>query len=179
MPITTTSGPGTSRPEAAALRAEEGLIWLGRLVAYLAYAWLVFVDILLSFRVLLLLFGANPNAGFARFVYTTSADAMAPFRGLFPPHSLLTTGYLDVSALFAIIVYTLLVFLLGTAGWQWTPYLSGWLPYLQMPVLLLGLAAATGIILRTGREHRLPRRAAAPFLVFCTAVTLAFMWLYV
>lgn len=69
--------------------------------------------------------------------------------------------------------------LLGTAGWSWTPYLSGWLPYLQMPILLLGLAAAVGVILRTGRDQGLPRRSGAPFIFFCTAVTLALLWLYV
>lgn len=102
-----------SSSDPVALRAEKGLLLIGRLAAYLAYAWLVFVDLLLGFRVFLLLFGANPHAGFARFIYTTSADAMAPFRGLFPPHALEATGYLDVSALFAVLVYTLLVFLVG------------------------------------------------------------------
>lgn len=96
-----------------ALRAEEGLLVLGRIVAWLAYAWLVLVDVLLVFRVVLLAFGANPEAQFFKFVVTTTADVMAPFRGLFPPHALNATGYLDVSALFAILVYTLLVFFVG------------------------------------------------------------------
>lgn len=104
-----------------ALRTEKALLLLGRAVAYLAYAWLVLVDILLMFRVFLLLFAANPDTPFAHFVYTTSADVMEPFRGLFPPHPVQTTGYLDVSALFAIIVYTLLVFLVA-----WLVEWLGW-----------------------------------------------------
>lgn len=113
MSAQTTDPMPTRHVDPTALRTEKGLLVLGRMVAYLAYAWLVFVDVLLIFRVFLLAFAANPNAGFARFIYTTTADVMAPFRGLFPPHPVQSTGYLDVSALFAILVYTLLVFVLG------------------------------------------------------------------
>ena len=125
MADTTTSGGGAKPPvrsgqtEVMALRTEKGLLALGRVAAFLAYAWLVLVDVLLLFRVFLLAFGANPTAGFYRFIVTTTADVMAPFRGLFPPHPLVATGYLDVSALFAILVYTLLVFFVGwLVGWM-------------------------------------------------------------
>jgi len=101
-------------------RAEHALFVVGKIVAYAMYIYVIFVDIMLFFRVFLLLFGADPTAGFSRFVYRTTADALAPFRGLFPPHGVGETGYLDVSALFAMIVYLLLAFAVG----QLVEYLS-------------------------------------------------------
>lgn len=48
---------------------------------------------------------ANMTAGFANFVLRVSNDYMEPFRGIFTGRGVGETGYLDVSALFAIIVY--------------------------------------------------------------------------
>ena len=59
----------------------------------------------LALRVFLLAFSANMTAGFANFVLRVSNDYMEPFRGIFTGRGLGETGYLDVSALFAIIVY--------------------------------------------------------------------------
>ncbi len=58
----------------------------------------------LMLRVILLLFGANPGTGFASFIYNLSADYMVPFRGIFPMQEVNDTNYLDVSAMFAILV---------------------------------------------------------------------------
>ena len=69
--------------------------------------------------------------------------------------------------------------LLGTASWTWTPYFAGWRPLLQIPILLVGLVAATGLTLRTVREQRMPQRAALPIVAFCFAFTLVMVWLYV
>jgi uncharacterized protein YggT (Ycf19 family) len=102
-----------TRSQMFTLRTEEVLLMIGRAVAIIGYIWLFVVDILLALRVFMLAFSANPNAPIARFVYRTTADMMAPFRGLFPPHPIDVTGYLDVSALFAIFIYTLLVYLVG------------------------------------------------------------------
>lgn len=96
-----------------ALRTEETLLFLGRVIAIIGYVWLFFVDLLLAMRIFMLAFSANPSAPIARFVYLTTADMMEPFRGLFPPRPLAVTGYLDVSALFAMFIYTLLVYLIG------------------------------------------------------------------
>ncbi len=68
--------------------------------------------------------------------------------------------------------------LLGTANWKWAPYLAGWQPALQIPILLVGLVAAIGVAFRTAREHRAPQRAALPIVAFCIAFTLVLMWLY-
>ncbi len=70
------------------------------------------VMVVLGFRVLFRLFDANPNAGFVSWIYDTSDVLMAPFRGIFPPATIEPGNVLDVSAIFAIIVYAVLGYLL-------------------------------------------------------------------
>lgn len=81
---------------------------VGKVLTYAMYGLVIFAEIVLLFRVFLLAFSANPSAGFVNFIYNTSYDFLQPFRGIFPPKPVGETGYLDVSALFAIIVYGLL-----------------------------------------------------------------------
>lgn len=87
---------------------------VGKILTYAMYALIIFAEIVLVFRVFLLAFSANPSTGFVNFIYRTSADFLEPFRGIFPPRAVGETGYLDVSALFAIIVYGLMAW--GFAG---------------------------------------------------------------
>jgi len=68
--------------------------------------------------------------------------------------------------------------LLGTAGLKWTPYVPGLLPVLQIPALLFGLAAATGLAVRTARQHGQSPWAAVPVIAFCTAATIGLLGLY-
>jgi uncharacterized protein YggT (Ycf19 family) len=82
----------------AYLKFSKVLVWL-------MYFWVMIGVAALSMRVFLLAFSANMSAGFAEFVLTVSNDYMQPFRGIFTGRGLGETGYLDVSALFAIIVY--------------------------------------------------------------------------
>jgi hypothetical protein len=51
-------------------------------------------------------------------------------------------------------------------------------PYLQVPVLLLGLTAALALALRTARQHGQSPWAATPVAIFCTAATLGLLGLY-
>lgn len=81
---------------------------IGKVVGYAMYAWVIFGIIVLGLRVFLLAFSANPDAGFSNFIATTSATFMEPFRGIFPPKEVGETGYLDIAALFAMIIYALL-----------------------------------------------------------------------
>lgn len=69
--------------------------------------------------------------------------------------------------------------LFGTANWPWTPYLSAFVPLLQVIVLLVGLAGAIGVLVRIVRHQRLADRALLPPVVFCVMFTLAMIWLYV
>lgn len=78
---------------------------IGKIIAYIMYAWVFIGIVLLGLRVFLLAFSANASTPFVAFVYRTSADYLEPFRGIFPPKQVGTTGYFDVAALFAIIIY--------------------------------------------------------------------------
>jgi hypothetical protein len=83
---------------------------LSRLIVYIVYLIAVFIEVILLLRVALLFFSANPLTPFVNFVYSTSNYFMAPFRGIFPAHPAeLTGGYLDTSALFAALVYLIIV----------------------------------------------------------------------
>jgi hypothetical protein len=68
--------------------------------------------------------------------------------------------------------------LLGTAEIPWTPYLSGLVPSLQVPVLLVGLWAAINLAFRTARSHATGARAAWPVVGLCVMMTAGFLWLY-
>ncbi len=81
-----------------------------QIVVYGVYLLAVFAEAMLLFRIFFLLFSANPNVSFVQFVYDKSNWFLAPFQGIFPAHtSPLTGGYLDISAVFAVIVYALIV----------------------------------------------------------------------
>lgn len=81
---------------------------ISKIVAYAMYIWVFLGIILLGLRTFLLAFSANSSTPFVEFVYRTSSDYLEPFRGIFPPKSVGETGYLDVAALFAMIIYLLL-----------------------------------------------------------------------
>ena len=63
----------------------------------------------------LLLFGANPEAGFAEWVYRSLDRVMAPFRGIFESIELTGNSVLDTSVLFAMIVYGIVGLCLSAA----------------------------------------------------------------
>ena len=81
-----------------AVKIARGLLWL-------VYLWVAITLVLLTLMFLLQLFGANPTAGFVDWVYRSTERAMAPFRGIFEPVTLSNQSVLDVSVLFAMIVY--------------------------------------------------------------------------
>jgi polyferredoxin len=68
--------------------------------------------------------------------------------------------------------------LFGTAHMAWTPYLSGLIPYLQTPVLLVGLFVAVALALRTAHQHRQRSAAALPVSVFCALAVVSLLTLY-
>ena len=70
--------------------------------------------VLLLLGFFLLLFGANPDAPFAEWVYRSLTRVMAPFRGLFERVPLDGRSVLDVSVLFAMIVYGIAALALRT-----------------------------------------------------------------
>ena len=75
--------------------------------------WLVLgiVEVLLVFRLVLKLLGANPNSGFVSFVYSVSGPLNAPFRGIFSTPTAqgnITTSVFETSTVVAIIVYAII-----------------------------------------------------------------------
>jgi YggT family protein len=70
------------------------------------------IVVILGLRILFRLFDANPSAGFVQWIYDTSEVLMAPFRGIFPPAAVERGVVLDVSAIFAAIMYVILGLLL-------------------------------------------------------------------
>ena len=79
---------------------------VAKVLLWLVYAWLAITIVLLFLAFLLQLLGADPSAGFVEFVYRSTQRAMAPFRGMFDSVTLSDESVLDVSILFAIIVYS-------------------------------------------------------------------------
>ena len=102
----------TESVPAAGLR--KAFLWVTRIISYLIYVYLIVVEIVLFLGFFLLLFGANPSAGFTEWVYRNLDRAMAPFRGIFTPIELGTTNgnnvqsVFETSVLFAMIVYGIL-----------------------------------------------------------------------
>jgi hypothetical protein len=74
--------------------------------------------VLLFLAFILRLLGANPEAGFADWVYRSVERSMAPFRGLFEAIPISDQSVLDKSLLFAMIIYCLVALLLRT-GIDW------------------------------------------------------------
>jgi hypothetical protein len=86
------------------------VVWIARAVGYLVYAYLIVVEAILLLGFVLLLFGANPSAGFTQWAYRNLDRVMSPFRGIFTPIELGTTSgdvqtIVDTSVLFAMIIY--------------------------------------------------------------------------
>jgi uncharacterized protein YggT (Ycf19 family) len=78
---------------------------IARALTYLVYTFVIVALIILLLGFVLKLFGANPDAPFAEWVYRGMRRVMAPFRGLFEPVALDGRAVLDVSILFAMLVY--------------------------------------------------------------------------
>jgi hypothetical protein len=81
------------------------VVRLARVLTYLVYAFVIVALVILTIGFFLLLFGANPAAPFAEWVYRSLNRVMAPFRGLFEPVPLNGNSVLDTSVLFAMIMY--------------------------------------------------------------------------
>jgi uncharacterized protein YggT (Ycf19 family) len=90
-----------------------GYLKFGKVVSILLYIWVIFGVIVLGLRVFLLAFSANAATPFVQYIYKTSADYLAPFRGIFPSKPVGETGYLDVASIFAIIMYLLFAWLVS------------------------------------------------------------------
>jgi uncharacterized protein YggT (Ycf19 family) len=66
--------------------------------------------VLLAFRFVFILLGANPNNGFANFIYSVSYPFAAPFFGLFGYTLKYGISRVELSTLVAMVVYALIAF---------------------------------------------------------------------
>ncbi|HET7628141.1 MAG TPA: YggT family protein, partial [Bacillales bacterium] len=77
------------------------------------------VEAIIGIHILLKLFSANPNVLFVNWMYHLSAPLLRPFRGIFDNIVFQNKYTLDLSAVFALVIYGivgyLLMMLLGTA----------------------------------------------------------------
>ncbi len=109
--------------ESRALTERKAVVWVVRALSYLVYFYLIVVEIILFIGFFLLLFGANPSAGFTQWAYRNLDRVMAPFRGIFTPIQLGTTSAdvpatFDTSVLFAMIIYGIVALVLSAViGW--------------------------------------------------------------
>jgi uncharacterized protein YggT (Ycf19 family) len=85
-------------------------------ITQLIYWVFALVEGLIAIRLILKVLGANPNAGFAQFIYGITTPLVAPFLGLFgnPAYQ---NSILELSSIVALIVYALIAWLLGKLVW--------------------------------------------------------------
>ena len=67
------------------------------------------IEVLLAFRFVLRLLGANPNSGFTSLIYAVSGPFALPFRGVVPA-STFGNSALEWSTLIAMIVYLIIAY---------------------------------------------------------------------
>ncbi|HSX27748.1 MAG TPA: YggT family protein [Patescibacteria group bacterium] len=101
----TTSQPN---PEEKQAQAEEKSIFRAY---YLVYYVTGLVEILLAFRFVFKVLGANPNSGFASLIYSLTDVFLKPFSGIFSSatsRGAETTSVFDPAILIAMVVYALI-----------------------------------------------------------------------
>lgn len=69
-------------------------------------------EVVLLLRVVFRLFAANQAAAFVNWIYDTSDFLLAPFRGIFPVETISPGHVLDLPAIFAMVMYALVGFLI-------------------------------------------------------------------
>lgn len=74
--------------------------------------FLAVIVMILAAAFLLSFLGANPDAGFAQWIYGRTDAIMTPFNGLFSPLSLGTNMNINISLLFAILVYSVIAWVI-------------------------------------------------------------------
>ena len=81
-------------------------IKVARVLTYLVYAYAIIAIVFLIIGFVLLLFGANDQTPFVKFVYNIASEFLQPFRDIFPGKPISDKGYFSAAGLFAIIMYS-------------------------------------------------------------------------
>lgn len=82
-----------------------------KLIQYFLFAFLLIVVFFLFLRILMQLFGANPQTFFSLFIYGASDILLLPFFGIFPKTPIAGRSTIDTQASFALLAYILLFLL--------------------------------------------------------------------
>ncbi len=90
----------------------EGYYYRGSFVATTVNTLVGIVEVFLLARIVLELFGASTASTFVAWVYSVSGAFMGPFVGAFPGVVLWNNSVLDVVAIFAMVGYAILGWLL-------------------------------------------------------------------
>jgi uncharacterized protein YggT (Ycf19 family) len=98
---------GSPPAEPATPDAKVWIVRAAKAVVVFIYAVVIVNLVLLTLGFALELFGASTDAAFTRWVYRNVERVMDPFRGMFPSHAVTDQSVLDVSLLFAMIVYAI------------------------------------------------------------------------
>lgn len=104
--VTTTDN---STPVAASTSSEQASIY--QTLEYLVYFFFGVLEVLLVFRLILRLTGANSSSAFVSLIYGITGVFIAPFQGIFPQattQGVVTTAVLEPATLVAIVVYAVL-----------------------------------------------------------------------
>lgn len=77
------------------------------IVKRVIYYILGILEVLLAFRLVFKLLGANPESGFVSFLYSVTKVFLAPFKAIFEPAASpgIENGVLEPSTLIAMLVY--------------------------------------------------------------------------
>lgn len=145
------------------------LLSFGRTLAYLAYAYVIVVEIVLGLGFILQLFGASESAGFVRWIYRSMERAMQPFRGIFPSVDIgtasdnRTQAVLDTSLLFAMLVYAIVAWAIHLAIFWFTRRLQQFDQERQAAVQRQTYLAATAARSDAGHQQPPQQQGGQPY----------------
>src|SRR5689334_21473435 len=88
-------------------------MYTARLLLFLIDFIFGVVELLLGFRIILELFGANPRTPFVAWIYDLTKTLLYPFQGIFPSPVLNGGFVLDIGAIIAILIYALIAYLIS------------------------------------------------------------------
>src|SRR5689334_17385866 len=91
-------------------------MWTAQVILWITNIIIGFIELMIGLRILLKLIGANTVAPFVQWVYETSQPLLGPFQGMLPSATVPGTPgrfTIELSALFAFLVYAFLAYLIG------------------------------------------------------------------
>lgn len=81
-------------------------------LVYLVNLFMGIIEALILLRIILKLFGANPYTPFVQWIYNLTMPLLSPFRNIFPTPMIQGRYELELTSIFALIVYAFLSYFL-------------------------------------------------------------------